>query len=370
MLSLWPMQRALSSRLVVVVSLFLTTLAAAQSTTVPARAKVVTPSGFVRVEVAGRSYITLPADEAWVRRGAGQVGRQTPTTQASDIAHNLRNKKELLQNELRRDFPTLGADKIDRLLVDLEAPLAEVASIRPAMVYLVTPAEHLKRALREGWSDPRFRYNRAADSIEYTQTVSLQPHGSDESAVAAVFNPADAEAKRVSALARYVADTERQIQQQIVSRAVVVLIDHFERFFLSDALADLPKQEDQDWLAKGLAGVLAAKYASLLHGAPPAEIVQAMLVHPPEGPFNPARVDLVRPLAVDQLKEDRVAPYLAAKRQKAIAVMYVWQTRAGEGQLPVLLEAIPRLRPADGPSLLAAIKSCTGVDLSYEVHPH
>ncbi len=331
---------------------------------------VSTPIGFVRIDLDGRSFLTLPADEAWVRRAAGQINRPTPTTQASDITANLSSKRELIVAEVLKDLPSLTPSKVEKTIADLVPVLQQIQTIRPAMVYVVSPSEHIKQALRDGWSDSRFRYNQASDAIEYDRTVSLQPDGgSDESAVAAFFSPADAESQRVSALGRYVKDTEQQIQQQVTSRAVTAVLDRFRVLVATEALADLPKREDQDWLVTGLANVLAAKYAAKVHGAPLAEFVQAMINAPQDAVFNAARIDLLHPLSATQLKDEMVMPYLEAKRRKSIAVVYVWMDRAGEGKVSQLVDSISRLRPADGASLVAAVKSSSDVDLAIELAP-
>lgn len=363
----------LSATLILLIS---TTAAVAQTlpstrpTTRAAPAKVTTPRGFVRVDLDSRSFLTLPSDEAWVRRAAGQIARPTPATQTSDMIANLKSRREIIVADVMRDLPAIIPSRVEKALDDLAPLLARIETVRPAMVYVVAPAEHVKQALRDGWTDPRFRYNAPTDSIEYDRSVSLQPDGgSDESAVAAFFNPGDAESKRTTALSRYVADTEQQIRQQVTTSAVAVVVDRFRSLVATEALSDLPKREDQDWLLTGLSNVLAARYAAKLHGAPMAELIQVMLMAPPNAVFNAARIDLVRPLASDQLKDEMVAPYLEAKRRKSIAVVFIWLDRAGANKVATLIEAVSRLRPADGPSLVDVVKSATGVDLSNELSP-
>ncbi len=334
--------------------------------------KIVIPEGYVRIEVAGRSFICLPADQAWVTEGASRAKViSSPSTKPTDLLQRIEAKRELFIASMLKDLPTLTPSQVSHVLDQQIIPgLKQVANLRPVMVYIVSPGEHLKQALRHGWKDQRFRYNAVSDTLDFDRSVSLNPGGaSDESAVAALFNPSDTVDQRTSALAQYIADTEAQVQQQIAGRGTTLALVNVADFIARDALAQLPRNEDQVWMVAGLSNVLAAKYVSTIHGSPWAQFIEALITSPQTTPVNAAGLDLLKPTPISSLKEEYVQPNLDGRRRKAIAVMYVWLRDVGDAKLMPTIEAVERARPADAETLVRIIKDVSGVDLTDSLKP-
>jgi len=334
--------------------------------------KVFTPKGYVRLEVGGRAYICLPTDQGWVNEGARRVKAGIgPATKPADLLEHIAARRDLFVATMLKDLPTLKPSQVDEVLDQRIIPgLKQLSFIRPSMVYIVSPAEHLKQALREGWTDPRFRYNAVSDTLDFDRSVSLATDGpADESAVAAIFNTTDTTDQRTSALAQYITDSESQVQLQIASRATTLALVNIADFIARQAMTDLPRTEDQVWMATGLSNVLAARYVSTIHGSPWVQFIEALITSPQATPVNAAGLDLLNPTPIAALKDEFVPAHLDGRRRKSIAVMYVWLKDAGDAKLMPTIEAVERAKPADGVTLVRVIKDISGIDLTESLKP-
>jgi hypothetical protein len=269
-----------------------------------------------------------------------------------------------------KDLPTLNPSQVEKFIDETLLPqLKDLTEVRPRMVFLVSPAEHLKRAVRDGWTDPRVRYNRVADQLELDRTVALTGPNSAESTVAALFDPADAIQQRTTLLAQYMVSTEEQVQQQIAARATTATLIAFAGFIADSGLKDLPKAEDQAWMQVGLTNTLAARYVSMVHGSPDVQFIEALIVGPAQSPVQAAAVNLLNPVPLSSIRDEFVPAHVDARRRKSIAVMYMWLRDAGDEKLVPTLEAATRARPADGATLVKVIKDASGVDLTAALQP-
>jgi hypothetical protein len=321
---------------------------------------------YIRFDAGGREFVSRPVDRVWIEGAAKRVeGDVRSSTQPSDLFARLEDRRDIVLAQMLNDLPTLRPSQIDALIdTDLLPVFRQLAGFRSRPVYLVTAAEPLKEELRAGWSHPRVRWNRVADRLDFDRDVRLTA-GDDgaESLVAAVYEEGRSEDERATLLARYITGSERQVQQALSTRATSAAIVKIADFLAREALATLPRGEDQVWLPVGLSNVLAAKYVSAFHGSPHREFVEALVTGTAGQSINALQVDLLSPLPADALRQEAVAPYMDARRRKAIAVTYLLVRDAGEKSVMPLVNAAERLRPADGMTLVATIKSVCGIDL-------
>ncbi len=334
--------------------------------------KTAVPNGYVRIEVQGRSLICLPDDKDWITQVASRIKKDIgPTTRPADLLQNLATKRDRVVAGLLKDLPALNPSQIDELIDQKILPvLKELNEIRPKIVYLVTPAEHLKLALKGGWKDPRVRLNGVTDTLDMDRSVSLGgPRSDDESTVAAIFNPSDTVSQRTELLNSYIVNTEQQIGEQIAGRGTTLTLVQFADFIAAKALNDLPRQEDQVWMVSGLSNVLAARYVSMIHGSPTVQFIEAMIVAPQQTPVPAAGMDLLHPLPLASLKEEFIPTYLDSRRRKSIAVMFLWLKDVGDEKLLPTIEAVARAHPADGATLVRVIKDVSQVDLTEALKP-
>jgi hypothetical protein len=365
----------MSYRIAILVPLLLAALVLAQDppATSPASktAKTVTPAGYVRFEVNGRSLICLPDDRTWVEAAAARVRPGVgPATRPADLFANLTAKRDLVVESLLKDLPTVNPSQIEKLIDDTLLPqLKQLAAVKPHIVFLVSPAEHLKRAMRDGWTDPRVRYNRVADQLDFERTVAMTGPDSDESTVAAIFEPSDAIDQRTTLLAQYLVTTEQQVLDQLAARGTTAVVVGLANFIADAGMKDLPRNEDQIWMKVGLSHALAARYVSMIHGSPPAEFIEAMVIGAGATTVSAASINLLNPVPLSSIRDEFVPAHVDARRRKAIAVMYTWLINAGDAKLVPTLEAAARARPADGATLVKIIKDTSGIDLTAALEP-
>ena len=322
--------------------------------------------GYVRFSASGREFLARPVDRPWIEMAAkSKAGTVAGATQPSDLFANLESRRDEVLAQMLNDLPTLRPSQIDGLIDDELLPaFRNLAGFRFRPVYLVTAIGPLKVEMQSGWAHPKVRWNRVADRVEFERDIRISASDNDtESLIAAVFEEWRSEQERTALLARFISTSEQQVREALSSRATSTALAKTADFIAREALATLPRREDQVWLPVGLSNVLAAKYISAFHGSPQREFIEALVIGTAGQSINALQVDLLTPLPMDALRAEAIGPYMDARRRKAIAVTYLLVRDAGERSVMPLVNAVERLRPADGLTLAATIKSVCGIDL-------
>jgi len=353
-------------------SLFcLASVAAAQTQPATQPHRVIAPSGFVRFETAGRSFITSPEDRDWVTEAAGKLQSPPPSTRPADLVDRLTAQRDAVKKNMLTDLPPLTSAQVDTFFDSELIPLArESAAVGPRLVYIVAPMDRMKQALRDGWSDPRLHFNRTNDKIEFTRPIELGLPGEvDESVLLLFFQPTAPADERQKDLDRNLALTDAKTDDTLITRAVSLMIGRISGFIAKGPLAGLPRGEDQIWFADGLSTVLAAKYVASIHGAPLSAFIREIISAPIDRRVQAAAIDLLHPMPADALRDDLVLPYAAARHEKNTAVMYLWLINGGDQKIGQTLDDIKKLAPADGETLAKIVASASGVDLLKALRP-
>jgi hypothetical protein len=330
------------------------------------------PPGYIRFTTGGLTFVSRPVDQEWIVAAADHLDFGTgPSTQPGDLFARLSEKRNLLLSTMLKDLPTLRPSQIEALIDDNLLPMfQQLSTLKSKPVYLVTPIGPLKTALRQGWTHSQVKLLELTDRVEFDRNVGLSPEGQvRESLVGAVFDELQDPQERARLLHRYVLSTQSQMRTSVAMRATTAAVVQTADFIAREALAGLPDGEDQVWLPVGLAHVLAAKYVSVYHGSPFREFMEQLVTGRAGQSTNAAQIDLLKPLPTNALRPEAVAPYLDARRRKVIAVMYFWLREAGEKKVMPMITAVERLRPADGQTLVEAIRNESGVDLSTALQP-
>ena len=323
-------------------------------------------SGYVRFTASNREFVARPVDRSWIENAARSTSNEVQgSTQPSDLFARLEERRDLVLAKMLNDLPTLRPSQIDVLIdTELLPTFRKLAGFRSRPIYLVTAGGLLKAELRSGWMHPCVRWNQVADRLEFERDVRLTAtDDGTEELVPAIFEEGRSDDERAALLSRFVVASERQMQQALSTRATSAAIVKVADFLAREALATLPRGEEQVWLPVGLSNVLAAKYVSMFHGSPHREFIEALVTGTAGQSINALQVDLLSPLPIDALRAEAVAPYMDARRRKAVAVTYLLIRDSGEKSVMPLINAIERLRPADGLTLVATIKSICGIDL-------
>ena len=347
-----------------------TTLPSAAPTTRPRHVAQV-PPGFNRLELDGRTFFVMPQEEPWLRRAVAEMTPATmPTTMPADLLANLGARRASLRQRMAFDTGIAPADVDQYLDQRLKVFLGHMDAIRPPVIYLVAAPQQVKDAMKAGWTDPRYRYNRAADDVNYSTTVNLTLEETADDMVLPLFfadsEPPEARQKRIAAEIRA---TEGRILNAISLRVQSMMMVAMVELISAKVLDPLGLKPDQEWFGVGVAGVLGAKYVALLTGMSEARLLNDMTRPIPQNPMRPSSLDLLHPTNLSDVRPEWIEAYTDAYRRRSMMVVWRLLAKAGEGSIAKVIVAVKKAPPADGPALVQIIKDVTGADLTSELQP-
>lgn len=329
------------------------------------------PKGHVRVEAAGRMVI-LPADLADAAPDILDSIKppELPTTIPADLVTRLRDRRQTIIDRIARDLLIDNHQPIEAFYDDQLLPaLQRYEAFQPSITYLWSSRDRVKAALKSGWSHPQFYYNRAADEVMIRARLDLDLEAADASLLLPALYDADATPdQRREILITAVQDAERGLAGELANRAQLQVHTVFAEF-IDESLASTLDQPDQRWLRFGLAGALAANYASLVTDIEPIAFIRVVASDPPRTPIHARGVDLLDPTPESDLREQYVQPYHHAMRRKSTAIIFDWITQSDETAVPDTLQAIRNRHPVDGNALVEIIRDITGIDLTEKLKP-
>lgn len=346
-----------------------TTLPATAPTT---RRALVVPQGFERISESGRDAICMPADEPWVRQALQEAAPATrPSTLPIDLLERAKANRAEIARQIQQDLGFDDASVIDAMFDDKLLPmLRQFDELNPPIIYMPTTRDKLRELLRNGWEDPRFYYNRAADDVQFRMAVNLTiDRAVDDTLLPAIYAPSDPIEQRKRVLIDSVQQSEAEIADAKSGRSQFLTQMAFVQLVNDQAMKPLNLSPEQAWFGLGVSGFLAAKYAAPILGVPRAQLLEAMTFEHPRNPVKAATIDLMHPTPATELRERYVALYLDAMRRKSIGVVAGWVGQAGEDAIARTLAAMRQAPPADAGALVELIRQTTGADLSPQLSP-
>ena len=347
------------------------TLPSAQQPATRPRHVAQVPPGFERLELDGRTFFVMPAEEAWLRRAVAEMTPATmPTTMPADLVANLRARRATLRQRMVFDTGIAPADVDEYLDQRLTVFLSRMEGLRPPIIYLVASPQQVKGAMKAGWTDPRYRYNRAADDVNFSTTVNLTlDEGGDDMVLPLFFADEEAPEARQKRVAAEMRAAEGSILSAVSQRAQSMMMVAMVELISAKVLDPLGLKADQEWFGVGVAGVLGAKYVAILTGMSEARLLNEMTRPIPANPMRPTSLDLLRPTNIEDVRPEWMEAYTDAYRRRAMMVVWRLLAQAGEGAIAKVIAAMKQAPPADGPALVQLIKDVTGVDLTNELRP-
>ncbi len=339
-------------------------------TTAPRR-EAVLPQGFARVELEGRVFFLEPADEAWVRAAVESATPATmPTTMPADLLDRLIAKRRSIVQRMVRDLALSDAKPIEEYIDQrLKAFLQRMDDYRPPLVYLVATSPRLTEIMKQGWSDPRFHYNRVAEEVQYSTRVSLALDERDDTVVPLLYSADETPDARQRRIIEEIRGTEGSILDAVSRETLAMTTVGLVELVSSQALTALNLKPDQEWLGVGIAGVLAAIYVADLSGMSADQLVDGLTQENRGNPIRPATIDLLHPMNLNELRPQMLGAYLDAYRRRAMQTVRSLYNRGGDGAIAKVIAAIRANPPADGPALVKLIQQTTGVDLTDSLRP-
>ena len=329
------------------------------------------PAGFERVAAGGRTVIA-PADRADDARAALESVQppELPTTMPADLTARLREHRRAIIDRVAADLLIDDRQPIESFYDDQLIPAIErYNTFAPDIRYLWSPRDRLKAAMKAGWSNPRFYYNRAADEVMIQSQLNLDidaPAG--EILLPALYDADTPPDQRRAVLTTAIQDAERGMARELATAAQLQVHLAFAQF-IEQHLADTLAAPDSQWLRLGLAGALGARYASMITGIDAIAFIRVSVAELPRTPVHARGVDLLNPTPEADLREQYIQPYRQAMRRKATAVVFDWITQSDETAVPDTLRKIRDRNPADGNALVEIIRDITGIDLTEKLRP-
>jgi hypothetical protein len=334
--------------------------------TQPAPRKVVLPPGFKTVTINGRTVACEPVDEGWITTALLKISSTTqPATLPATLLQRLTDQRDALLHRIATDLAASDTSEIAKLYDhNLIEPIREMDHYRPKVIYLACGPDQLVQLMRNGWNDPHFYYNRAADAVSFTPAGSLPiDRPQDEALFPAAFNPKDPIEKREEALKVAVRSIEASIQASIEVRARTHVGATFALIVQQVGMAPLKLREDQTWFAMGTATYLSVLYTAGVLDADRGKMLDLFSNDTRGNPLKASTIDLLHPQDMKQMRQQAIPLYFDAYRRKSTQAIRSLAEKGGESAIPKSIAAIREKKPADGAALVQVIKGATGVDL-------
>lgn len=327
------------------------------------RPRLVTPAGFVRMEISGRQFMIEPGDEAWVREAVAKVRPATrPSTMPSDVVERLKEGREEFARMVAGDLG-VEAEVVGKWVDEKLVPaLVELQEVPTAVVTMVSYHDRVRDLMKQGWEVPAFQYNRATNEVYRVPVAAVSSDfDSVDALVPAAFEPKDAVEKRIEKLANELAVVDSDLLEAKGRRGEYLVQVGLIGLVGNDVLSKLELKPDQEWLLAGATGVLTAKYMSHLTGIPRRMIVKAMSSENPRG-LRTSSLDLLHPIDKQNLRREALLPYMDAFRRKSVRAVDDLLLRHGDEVLPKILAAIREKKPATGIDLVKLVQEISGTD--------
>ena len=343
------------------------TAAATQPATTQAkRYEITIPPGFKLIEINARKVIVEPPDEAWVTTALGKVAATTrPATQPAHFLARLGEHRTELLTQIARDLALSDLASAAAIYDnDLTGAIRQLDQYHPPIFYLVISPQRLNEIMRAGWTDQRFYYNRAADSVSFNPAGALNIDRQDDVIFPAVYDSAETPEKRAENLTVAVASTEASVATSLEVRGKQIVGATFAQLVNKEALEPLALKEDQAWYTLGVASWLSAKYAAVITGEKREELNNLLTFEHPANPLKTTAIDLLHPTDLNTMRREALPAYFDTVRRKSTRAIKLLVDQKGEEAIAKSLVLIRQQKPQDGPALVKTIQEATGVDLT------
>lgn len=336
----------------------------------PAPHKLVMPPGFKLVSVNGRSALVDPADEGWVTTALGKIpANPKAATQPASYLEKLKANRENIIRQMMADLSTNDPVPLAKGYdTDLVPAIRTLDGLKPPLFFFVTTPEKLAAAMKAGWQDPRFTYNRAADSVSFSLANALATdRPMDDIVIPTIFDPKEAVEKHGDSITLQITGVEAQLGHEVDMRARMLVGANLAKTINDSTFENMtPKpKEDEVWFGVGVASILAAKYTAIITGEQRDQLVGQLIFEHPQNPLKMSAIDLLHPIDLKSMRPELVGVYLDVIRRKSCrAIQYLVQEGGGDTAISKSTQAFREKKPADGAALVKLIQEVTKVDLT------
>lgn len=340
---------------------------ASAPTTAPAPPrKVNVPPGLKALSVNGRNVFCEAADEAWVTAALNKLeARPKPATLPATLLQKLTDQRTSLLQQLAKDLAlkdlTAAAAQYDTQLVKA---IRTLDNYKPQIYYLVATPDRMASLMRDGWTDPHFYYNRAADAVTFSTGGLLNTdRPQDDVLFPAAYDKGATPEKKTEGLELAINETEKSIGSSIEIKARTTIGAALAQLVQDYGVKPLDLKDDQVWFGYGIAQVLSAKYlAQITNDSFPA-LMDMLTEELAANPLRMSAIDLLHPIDQNSLRNDALPAYYDTVRRKSARAVRFLIEKGGEGVLPKAISAVRDKKPANGDAMVKLIQESTGVDL-------
>ncbi|HEY7117389.1 MAG TPA: hypothetical protein VH475_12430 [Tepidisphaeraceae bacterium] len=334
------------------------------------RYTLVMPPGFEKVTVGAHIAICQPNDVEWVKKSLAEVKPATrPTTMPADLLKRVTENRPAVVKQMVADF-ALADDKEPNRLFDekLLPTLTRLDQLKPPVYFLVCTREKLRELTSGGWGEPRFHYNRVAGEVSIDDHVYLSiERPMDDAVLIGYYAEKDPIEHRIRALAAATQKLDADLLRMIAEQSQPLVFNLTAQHLGEHYLEPLKLRRDQQWLALGVAGYFAAKYAGQLTPYAKEQWLKDVTFENPRYPVSARGIDLTRPAEESTLRPVAIPFYTQAMRRKSIGVVAKWAQKSGDASVTKVLAAVGANKPTDGAALLKLVKDLTGEDLTKDL---
>lgn len=345
--------------------------AATPATSQRAPYRLTVPQGFEIKEMAGRRFLIEAADVDWVTQAVQGVQPTTrPTTMPADLVTSLQAHREQLQQQIIADLGLADASLVNEQIDKQWIPLLErFEKISPPIYFMPVQRSRLKQLLKDGWTNPRFKYNRAMDDVLFDMRMTFATDRQmDDSIIPMIFEDSESDTVKNARITDTIQALEAYLQSEVSTQAQLQLQLSMIAFLEDQIGQKVRLKTDQVWFRIGLASALSCQYAATVTGVSADTLTVVMCIDPLRPVVRSGPIDLLHPTKISDLKPEVIDQYADALRRKSTRVMSVL-VRKHRTQVAAMLQQMSAKPPVSGQELLEEIQQATGVDLSAKVRP-
>jgi|GEM_PF-1702859 len=345
--------------------------ASAPATTSPTTARVrveaIVPTGFVKVTVDGRIAMCEPANEAWIKEVMTKTAPATrPTTMPADLSAKVAASRDAITQQLMSDLAITDKAAIDRMYEErVYASLKKYENFKSPIIFLVCSNNKLKEIVKNGWTNPRFRYNRAMDDVQFSYSLSLKvDEPMDDEVLPVNYDDTTDDAAKRTRFAEALRTIEGSLLQSMADDAQNGLQLAFAQTIGEQTIKSLDLKPGQEWLGFGISDMYSYRAATTIIGVDFDRMLAGITANNPNNPIRSETIDLLHPTPADQLRRDAAPYYIDVMRRKSNRVFSKWLADAPQGSLVKVIEAVKTQKPADGEALVKIVKDASAIDLT------
>jgi hypothetical protein len=322
--------------------------------------------------VANHVAVSKTADPDGLKNGIAEIKPATrPTTRPGVVLKKATAARDEVARQMMADLGVTDDKAIPALFDEKILPtLKKLEEIKPPVFFLVITRPDLRALCKDGWGEPRFHYNRAVGEVSYVDNVMLSiERPMDDSVLPYFYEEKDSNEIRARNLGIGIQRLDTELANLVANQTEPEVFNLLTQHISTKCFDVAKTPRDQQWLAMGVTGYFAAKYAGMLTLEPRELWLKMMTYEDPRYPVSSKPIDLTKPIEVSAMKVAAVPYYDQAMRRKAVAVVMKWVEKTSEASVTKVLQAAKAKPPADGAALVKLIAEVGGVDLSKELGP-